>query len=198
MRKNKIRLTESQLHRIIKESVKSVLNEIGDTNRGQYMLGRLRNRQSNQGSKFARNTHYNDAGDAAYKANGNDYSNAYKQGYDDESKYGRNADSTWNRNNYDRVKFNYEVKKQEDMNNIGTKFIDFIEHYAGGSLLQTIVDYESGNQTGTPESPLKELIPYFEDEVLGYEITPEMEKAITREYNQWWFYAQDMLMTDEE
>ena len=39
MKRNRIRLSESQLHRIIEESVKSVLNEIGDTERGQYALG---------------------------------------------------------------------------------------------------------------------------------------------------------------
>ena len=42
MNKNRIKLTESQLHEIIKESVKNVLNEIGDTPQGQYMLGRLK------------------------------------------------------------------------------------------------------------------------------------------------------------
>lgn len=41
MRKNIIRLTESQLHSIIKESVKNVLNEIGDTIDGQIALGAL-------------------------------------------------------------------------------------------------------------------------------------------------------------
>lgn len=41
MRKNRIRLTESQLHSIIKESVKNVLNEIGDTIDGQIALGAL-------------------------------------------------------------------------------------------------------------------------------------------------------------
>lgn len=35
-----VRLTESDLHNIISESVKSILNEIGDTPYGQYMLGR--------------------------------------------------------------------------------------------------------------------------------------------------------------
>ena len=38
------RLTESDLHRIVKESVKKVLNEIGDTERGQYILGRAKQR----------------------------------------------------------------------------------------------------------------------------------------------------------
>ena len=36
-----IRLTEGQLHRIIESSVRKVINEIGDTKRGSYMLGRL-------------------------------------------------------------------------------------------------------------------------------------------------------------
>ena len=39
-----IKLTENQLHDIIAESVKMCLNEIGDTRRGQYMLGRLHRR----------------------------------------------------------------------------------------------------------------------------------------------------------
>lgn len=196
--KQRIRLTESDLHRIIKESVKRVMNEAGDTKRGQYMLGRLKNRQSNGGGKFARGINYNDAGDYAYKANGNSYSDDYQQGYEDEEKYGRNADSTWDGDKYRRMKFNYDTKKMEDMDNIGKKFIDFIEKYNGGVLMQTIVDYESGNQTGKKESPLKEIIPYFEEEVLGYDCTPDMIDAIKRAYNQWWFYAEDQLMPYDE
>lgn len=33
--KQRIRLTESDLHRIVKESVKKVINEIGDTQKGR-------------------------------------------------------------------------------------------------------------------------------------------------------------------
>ena len=88
--------------------------------------------------------------------------------------------------------------KMDDMINLGRKFINFIEKHDGGALMQTIVDYESGNQTGKPQSPLGEIVPYFEEEVLGYECTPEMKKAIKNAYNQWWFYAQDQLMHDEE
>ena len=43
--KQRIKLTEGDLHRIVKESVKRVLNEIGNTANGQYMLGRLQARQ---------------------------------------------------------------------------------------------------------------------------------------------------------
>ena len=49
MNKKLIRLTESDLHRIVKESVNRVLNEIGDTNRGQYHLGRAAMRRVNMG-----------------------------------------------------------------------------------------------------------------------------------------------------
>ena len=49
MNKKLIRLTENDLHRIVKESVNRILNEIGDTERGQYMLGRLAGRKRNNG-----------------------------------------------------------------------------------------------------------------------------------------------------
>ena len=39
--KKVVRLTESQLHNIIAESVSQILNEIGDTPKGAYDLGRL-------------------------------------------------------------------------------------------------------------------------------------------------------------
>ena len=39
--KRTIKLRESELRNLIAESVKGVLNEVGDSNRGQYMLGRL-------------------------------------------------------------------------------------------------------------------------------------------------------------
>ena len=48
MAKKLIRLTESDLHRIVKESVNKILNEIGDTPKGQHTLGRLNARQQNQ------------------------------------------------------------------------------------------------------------------------------------------------------
>ena len=193
MNKKLIRLTEQDLHRIVKESVDRILNEVGDTKRGQYMLGRLKNRQSNGGGKFTRGINYNDAGDYAYKANGNSYSDDYQQGYEDEEKYGRNADSTWDGDKYRRMKFKYDVKQMQDMDNIGKRFIDFIEKHHDGALLQTIVDFETGNETGTPTSPLPTIIPEFEEAVVGHKCTPEMRKAIKAAYNQWWNYAEPML-----
>ena len=40
MNKKLIRLTEGDLHKIVKESVNKILSEIGDTSRGCKMLGR--------------------------------------------------------------------------------------------------------------------------------------------------------------
>ena len=45
--KKRIKLTEAQLHKVLTESVKKILNEIGDTPKGQYMLGRLAGRYTN-------------------------------------------------------------------------------------------------------------------------------------------------------
>ena len=44
MEMNRIRLSESQLQQIIEESVKKVLKEIGDKERGQNILGRAKQR----------------------------------------------------------------------------------------------------------------------------------------------------------
>ena len=43
--RNRIRLTESDLHRIVKESVNRVLNEVGETDKGQNLLGQLNMRK---------------------------------------------------------------------------------------------------------------------------------------------------------
>ena len=53
--KQRIRLTESDLHRIVKEAVNKVLNEIGDTERGQYALGALAKRKQQRGETFDNN-----------------------------------------------------------------------------------------------------------------------------------------------
>lgn len=56
--KKLIRLTEGDLHRIIEGAVKRTLNEIGDTPRGQYMLGRLAARQHEDGNYDKYNNTY--------------------------------------------------------------------------------------------------------------------------------------------
>lgn len=74
----KIRLTESKLKQIVAESVKNVLNEIGDTLKGQYALGAVRGRasarpryQNNKygglNTKSQQNNIANNAADAAWE-----------------------------------------------------------------------------------------------------------------------------------
>ena len=193
MGKQVIRLTEEDLHNIVKESVKRVINEVGDTKRGQFMLGRLSNKK-NKGDEFDRRISHN-----VYKTatpNGGIPSDEFQRGeaYQDTID---NASNLFNQSKARRqMQFQYDSYKMDDMDNLGSKFINFIEKYDGGVLLQTVVDYESGNQTGEHSSPLPELISEFEDNVLGYECTPEMREAIKNAYNRWWFYASDQLMPE--
>ena len=46
MNKKLIRLTESDLHRIVKESVNEILNEIGGTPNGNFVLNAIRGRRA--------------------------------------------------------------------------------------------------------------------------------------------------------
>ena len=180
--------TNESINRIVNESVKRAINEIGDTKRGQYMLGRTLRRASDRDDWNTKHDIWDRMRDDA-----NDIS---LKGYEEQGKLDNVKDDYFKRNQQRRnMQTDYRVYKMEDMDNLGRKFIDFIEHYDGGVLMQTIVDYESGNQTGKKESPLKEIIPYFEEEVLGYDCTPEMIDAIRKAYNQWWFYAEDQLMS---
>ena len=78
-----IRLTESDLHNIVKE----VLKEIGDTTKGQYLLGALMGRKlKNKDKSWADVQDYivkqaNKYGDTPYKRSQLD--NASKYGYED-------------------------------------------------------------------------------------------------------------------
>jgi len=61
-----IKLTENDLHRIVIESVKQAINEIGDTDEGQYDLGRAAARRywrsitANNMDDSVRNSDYSD------------------------------------------------------------------------------------------------------------------------------------------
>jgi len=108
--KHTVKLSESQLRNMVAESVKGVLNEIGDTPAGQWMLGRLAGRQQNraQGKEPGWNTRYgkikNTTTDAAQ------YAKSQRQTpYDDYPFYqGRDLENNdWakdedNANNYDQ------------------------------------------------------------------------------------------------
>lgn len=62
MEKNIIRLTESELKEIIKESVEKIIKESGNTLRGQYLYGRAARRERKLGNneraeELARHAH---------------------------------------------------------------------------------------------------------------------------------------------
>ena len=115
MNKKLIRLTESDLHRIVKESVKKIINEIGDTNRGQYMLGRLaaKKNAANYFNTYApeiqRRREVGKIGDYAAKhSNSFGQDIAYNHGYDD---YRQD-------NFFNDVKNKYDHYKAQDNNPI--------------------------------------------------------------------------------
>ena len=84
MAKKLIRLTEQDLHRIVNESVNKVLNEIGDTNRGQYMLGRLAGRTyANNHNPNGWNKYGKIAGYAQQQKQYDSIHNPFTSGYDD-------------------------------------------------------------------------------------------------------------------
>lgn len=68
--KHRIRLTEGQLHRIIRTCVNEALNEIGDTDRGQFALGQLSARQAhrdgNKRKAFQTSEYAQDADETQY------------------------------------------------------------------------------------------------------------------------------------
>ena len=70
--KQRIKLTEGDLHRIVKESVKRVLNEIGDTTKGQYMLGRLSAKKQRGGDFWGKTNVGGYAHDKRMEVNGSD------------------------------------------------------------------------------------------------------------------------------
>ena len=80
MNKKLIRLTESDLHKIVKESVNKIINEIGDTPKGQFMLGRAYRRAEKRGDKDTAVRASNKAWDGS-EGGGRNYRN-FKSGID--------------------------------------------------------------------------------------------------------------------
>lgn len=81
MNKKLIRLTEQDLHRIVKESVNRILNEIGETPQGKYMLGRLQKRAIQRGDRDLDNR-IADRYEQTYSGVKDGY--AFNKGYDDQ------------------------------------------------------------------------------------------------------------------
>lgn len=108
MNKKLIRLTESDLHRIVKESVNKILNEIGDTERGQYALGAVQARAQNRASNALQ------AGDMnAYGKYDNTEKDAMNAGFEHRRSGSQDA-------NYDKRKALYNANQRGFRNYMST------------------------------------------------------------------------------
>ena len=118
-----VRLTESDLHRLVETSVKRALNEIGDTQRGQYMLGRVAGRAlANHDSKtyFAAKKYCQNPTSLYYKDD-----EVFDQGYTDQFNHDIvNQNSDDYRNNYLDTYRKYNDKRFMDNNYRKYKAID--------------------------------------------------------------------------
>jgi hypothetical protein len=180
LRKDKA-LLESLTRKYGKRNVLNTLNEYGNTERGQYMLGRLHRRNVEKEDMFR------GADDAAFRHNKGNWE-TFDKGYEDE---GIDIPTLKNKT----IRFNHDVYKMKDMDKLSKKFINYIEK--SDAILQYIVECMIYNQKGEKNcSPLPEIIPMFEEDVLGYECTPDMKKAIERAFNEWWYYTESYLMSN--
>ena len=106
MNKKLIRLTESDLHRIVRESVNKVLNEIGDTEKGQYALGAVQARADMRKRNALNNKNFGERGDRdTYNRNDNISGDASKSAF----KYNYTGDMDAN---YDKRKDLYNANQR--------------------------------------------------------------------------------------
>ena len=148
--KRTVKLTESELHKVISESVKNILTEIGDTRRGQYMLGRTLGRAHQRGNWDTMKDVHDRIGPLKQ-----DHNPAH-WGYLNQM-YGDDAN---------RVKWNYKTFKDQDMKKLASDFADFVDN-------ENYIDYY-----GNFKVPYEDAIHDFEQQVLGYKCTPDMIDAL--------------------
>lgn len=124
----KVRITEQELHNLIAESVQGVLNEIGDTPAGQWMLGRLAGRQQNRENGIERKSPVShSAGRIATTTTAveepNEWNRAFYRGKDIENLdwWDDGPDGEFNKENND---------KYYDDRTYGEAMQDIINHYS--------------------------------------------------------------------
>ena len=90
MSKIYVRLTESELHELVREKAAQIIKEIGDTPLGQYHLGRLAGRKMQQDDDKGYDDVHSYAFDKRwnsddYDPEGSEMDDAYEEGYEDQS-----------------------------------------------------------------------------------------------------------------
>lgn len=169
--KRKIRLTESELRNIVAESIKNVLNEIGDTHRGQYMLGRVAGRTPNSVNNDAFNRRKQPWSEM----------DDFADGYADQRNID-NSDDVWRKSSaYSRMQSNYQTNAIKDNNEQQSAFIEWMLSTDGA--LENAVNYMKGYES----SALDNLFNQYEDE-LGYELSDKSKKNLEKALNEWWYY----------
>ena len=148
----------------------SKLNEIGDTERGQYMLGRLdrRNTFDKDLNPDGKHATYHD--DAYWRARENGVATAdFTKGYNDERKGDRR-----------HIKHEYDMHAMNDRDKLREKFINFFS--GNDRMLQLISEYETEGKDA-----FDEVMNAFEEK-LGYVLTNKSRQACKKAYNMWWYY----------
>lgn len=165
-----IHITESVMRKIIKESLKQMITEIGDTHRGQYMLGRLAGRTPNTTSHAfdERTTPWNLQDDFA-------------DGYEDQRNIDNSEDSWKKSSAYDRMQNTYNTKAMVDNDEQQEDFIDWM--LRTDTAMQDAVDFMKGYD----KSALSNLFIQYED-ALGYDLSDKSKENLQRALNSWWFY----------
>lgn len=120
-----IRLTESDLHKLIKSCVDEALNEIGDTQRGQYALGCVAARNDLNMRKSYKNGDYASA--QKYSNNSNMADKAASR-----SRAAANGGSEFNQENmanYYKAKYLFNAKEQGYRNYMSSQMHPYAEDY---------------------------------------------------------------------
>lgn len=151
--KRTIRLTESDLHHIITESVKNILTEIGDTRRGQYMLGRTLGRAY-------------EIGDSDTMKNVQDRIGPLKQDHKNPAHWGYMNQTMKHPNS--TVKANYKRYRDSDIADLRSRYLDFER--------ENYIDYYDD-----PNAPRKDIIQDFEKNVLGHKMPQDLVDELTKE-----------------
>ena len=178
-----IRLTENDLHKIVKESVNKIINEIGDTEKGQDALGQVRGRADKRskllggamGNKYRKISH-----DAQEKA----YSQGEKHGfdiYDPNGAYDKGISKGYEKALAKEPRLHKIVK--ESVNRILKESVDGIDgHNEMWQSLYDAFNYAHNIGKGAEmfiEAFNNNIFPLFEkmDKTIGYR-TPEYFKGI--------------------
>lgn len=177
VKKNVVKLNETQLRKVVSESVKkvlneeSVLNEIGDTPAGQWMLGRLAGRQRNreypdeissytfpirsQGKIAKTTTDANECGD-------DDYNSPFHRGFDLENNKWRDV--------YPDFDSHHADDWEESLRGYSDAMASMIRHHANKTIKEDKKEYNMKTRIKLNEAQFRKIV------------SESVEKALKEEY----------------